>query len=128
VSGGWLPLLMLIVGPLGRVMNKRAFFLGALMLAIATFITHCVARGFLEEAIHRKATRISEAAKQQTPYVADPLAVQASHAWNVLTLTGVVLTVLSVVCMATAAIRRERGWYLILLLLLVFDIGLPMLL
>ena len=109
-------------------MNKSAFFLGALVLAIAAFITHCVARGFLEEAMNRKTARISEAAKHQAPYVADPLAAQASHAWNVLTVSGVVLTVLSVFCMAAGAVRREPGWYLILLLILVFDIGLPMLL
>jgi hypothetical protein len=109
-------------------MSKRAFFMGALLLAITAFITHCVARSFLEEAMHRKAERISQAVNQQTPYVADPLAVQASHTWNILTVTGVVLTVLSVVCMAIACLRREPGWYLILLLILVFDIGLPMLL
>jgi hypothetical protein len=113
---------------LGRTMNKRAFFLGALGLAIAAFITHCVARSFLEVAMHRKAASISQAVKQHTPYVADPLAVQASHMWNVLTVIGVVLTVLSVMCMATAAIRHEPGWYLILLLVLVFDIGIPMIL
>jgi uncharacterized membrane protein YhaH (DUF805 family) len=109
-------------------MNKRAFFLGALWLAIAAFITHCVARGFLDEAMHRNAARISQAVKQQAPYVADPLAVQASHMWNVLTGTGILLTVLSVISLATAAFRHEPGWYLILLLLLVFDIGIPMLL
>ena len=97
-------------------------------MAIAAFIMHCVARGFLEDAMHRKAARISQAARQQTPYAADPLGVQATHAWNVLTVTGVVLTVLSVACMAIAVIRHEPGWYLILLLLLVFDIGMPMLL
>lgn len=109
-------------------MNKRAFFLAALGLAIAAFVAHCVARGFLDEAMHRKAARISQAVNEHAAYVADPLAVQASHTWNVLTATGVVLTVLSVICMATAAIRHEPGWYLILLLLLVFDIGIPMLL
>lgn len=109
-------------------MNKRAFFLGAFGLAIAAFITHSVARGFLEEAMHRKAERISDSVRLHAPYVADPLAIQASHMWNVLTATGVVLTVLSVICMAIAAVRHEPGWYLILLLLLVFDIGLPMLL
>jgi hypothetical protein len=109
-------------------MNKRTFFWGALMLAIAAFITHCVARGFLEESMQRKAARISQAVKQQMPYVADPLATQASQVWNVLTATGVVLTVLAVICMTLAVIRQEPGWYLILLLLLVFDIGMPMLL
>jgi hypothetical protein len=117
-----------VVEPLGRIMNKRVFFLSAFALAIAAFIAHFIARSFLDEAMHRKAARISEAVKQRTPYVADPLAVKASHAWSVLTVTGVVLTSLSMVCMATAAIRRERGCYLILLLLLVFDIGMPMLL
>jgi len=109
-------------------MNNGPFFLGAMVLAITAFITHCVARGFLEEGVRRKAARMSEAAKQRSTYVADPIAVQASHAWNVLTVTGVVLTVLSVVCMVTAALRREPGWYLTLLLVLVFDILMPMLL
>lgn len=109
-------------------MNKPAFFLGAFGLAIGALITHSVARGFLDEATHRKAERIRDAVMQHAPYVADPLAVQASHMWNVLTGTGVVLTVLSVICMATAAVRHERGWYLLLLMLLSFDIGLPMLL
>jgi hypothetical protein len=109
-------------------MNKRAFFFGALGLAIAAFITHSVARGFLEEAMHRKAAGISQAVNQHTHYVADPVTVQASHMWNILTATGVVLTVLSVICMAAAAMRHEPGWYLILLLLLMLDIGMPMLL
>ena len=98
------------------------------MLAIAALVTHCVARGFLEEATHRKAARLSQAVKQHAPYVADPLAVHASHMWNVLTVAGVVLTVLSVVSMGAAARRREPGWYLILMLILVSDIGLPLLL
>lgn len=78
--------------------------------------------------MHRKAARITQAVKEHATYVADPLAVRATQAWNLLTAIGVVLTVLSVIGMATAAIRREPGWYLILLLLLVFDIGMPMLL
>lgn len=109
-------------------MNKRALFLGALVLAIAGFITHCVAQSFLEAAMDRKSERISQSAKQHTPYVADPLAVQASLAWKVLTATGVVLTVLSVACMGTAALRHEPGSYLLLVLLLVLDIVMPMLL
>jgi len=102
--------------------------MAALLFAIAALITHCVARSLLAESMHQKAERISQAAKQHTPYVADPLAVQASHAWNLLTVTGVMLTVSSVGCMVTARIRRERGWYLILLLVMVFDIGMPMIL
>jgi len=118
----------LTVGPLGAAMNKGAFFWGALWLVIAALITHAVARRYLEEAMHRKAARISQAAIQQRPYVADPLAVQASRTWSVLTTAGIALTALSFVCMITALVRREPGWYLILLLLLVFAIGAPMLL
>ena len=103
-------------------MNKRAFFLGALLLVIAALITHGVARSFLGEYMHRKAARISEASAQHTPYVADPLATQAEHAYDVLTAIGIVFTVLSVVCMVTAQLRRESGWYLILAMLQVFAI------
>jgi len=108
--------------------SSGSFFVGALGLAIAALMLHCVARSFLEEAMHRKAASISQAAQQHTPYVADPLAAQAYRMWNVLTGTGVALTLLSAICMATAAIRHESGWYLILLLLLLFDIGMPLLL
>jgi multisubunit Na+/H+ antiporter MnhG subunit len=109
-------------------MSKRPFFLAAIMLAVTAFITHCVARDFLEQAVHRKAARLNQALKEQVPYVADPVAIQASHAWNTLTITGVVLTVLSVLCMAIANRRHEPGWYRILLLVLFCDIGMPMLL
>jgi len=78
--------------------------------------------------MHREAANISQAVKEQAPYAKDPVAVQESHMWNVLTGAAVVLTVLSAVCVATAAIRREPGWYSIPLLLLVLDIGVFMLL
>jgi hypothetical protein len=119
---------MVLVGAFRKLMNKGAFFFAALLLVIAALAAHAVARSFLEVYMHRKAARISEASKQHTPYVDDPLAAQAGYAYNVVTATGIVLTVLSVVCMAIASIRREPGWYLILLLLLVFAIGAPMLL
>ena len=109
-------------------MNKRAFFFGALALVIAAFVTHAIARGFLEEYVHRKAARISEASAQHTPNVVDPLATRAGHAYDVLTVIGVVLTVLSIVCMVTALVRREPGWYLILAMLQVFAIVAAMLL
>jgi hypothetical protein len=96
--------------------------------AIAALFAHCVARGFLEEAMHRKAASISQAVKEHASYVADSRAARASDMWNVLTATGIALTVLSVISMVTAAMRGERAWYFILLLLLVFDIGLPALL
>lgn len=116
------------VGQLGAAMNKRAFFWGAFWLVIAALITHAIARSFLEEYMHRKAARLSEASAQHRPYVADPLATQASHAYGVLTTTGIVLTVLSAVCMVTALVRREPGWYLVLVMLQVFAIGAALLL
>jgi len=39
-----------------------------------------------------------------------------------------VITALSLACMVTALARHEKGWYLILILLLILDLGLPMLL
>src|SRR5215469_9248998 len=108
--------------------KQHAFFSGAILLVIAALFTHSVARGFLEEAIHRRAARVTEVSKQHTAYVPDPLATQASHKWNVLTGIGIALTALSVICMVTALARHEPGWYLILLLLLFSACVLPMLL
>jgi hypothetical protein len=42
-------------------MNKRAFFLVAVVLARIALLTHSVDRGFLENAMHRKAARIAQA-------------------------------------------------------------------
>jgi hypothetical protein len=109
-------------------MNSPLLFLSALLFALAALVTQSVARTFLEEAMHRKAERLSQAVKQHTRYVADPLGVRASHTSKVLTTTGIVLTVLSVASMVSARIRREPGWYLILTLLLIFGVMMPMLL
>ena len=109
-------------------MNKRTFFIGAILLALIALITHSVARSFLEDAMHRKAAAIAAAQSQRTVYNPDIQAVQSSRVYNTLTTVGVVLTSLSVVCMVTALLRREPGWYLILILLLFCDIAVPMLL
>jgi hypothetical protein len=78
--------------------------------------------------MHRNAERARQAVKQQVRYTRDPVAVQFSHTYNVLTVIGIVLTGLSVVSMVTAMARRERGWYLILARLQVFAIVAAMLL
>ena len=109
-------------------MNRRAFYLGAILLAIVALITHSIARSFLEDSMHRSAERAREAVKQQVPYTRDPVAVQLSHTYNSLTVVGVVLTGLSVVCMVTALVRREHGWYLILVMLQLFAVVAAMLL
>jgi predicted lipid-binding transport protein (Tim44 family) len=109
-------------------MNKRAFFMGAVLLALIALITHIAARSFLEDAMHRHAARIAQALKQQTAYTPDSQALQSSRRYNILTTVGVVLTALSAVCMVTARVRHEKGWYLILILILFFDVVAPMLL
>ena len=109
-------------------MKKRTFFVAAALLAFIALITHSVARGFLEDAMHRKAAGIAAAQSQRTVYRPDTQALQSSRAYHALTIVGVVLTALSMVCMVAALMRREPGWYLILILLLLFDIAVPMLL
>jgi uncharacterized membrane protein YhaH (DUF805 family) len=109
-------------------MNRHAFFIAAVLLALVAFVTHSVARGFLTDAMHRKAERYEQVQKQHIAYTPDPQALQSDRSYNVLTIVGVVLTALSLVCMVAALMRRERGWYLVLILLLGFDLVLPMLL
>jgi uncharacterized membrane protein len=109
-------------------MNKSTFYLLAVILALAAFVTHCVARSYLEDSMHRKAARFAQVQKQQIAYTPDPQALQSSKSYNTLTLIGVAFTVLSVVFMVTAMFRHERGWYLILILILFFDVGIAMLL
>jgi hypothetical protein len=109
-------------------MNKRVFFFSAHVFVIAAVVLHCVARSFLDEAMRRKALGINQAMEQHTHYNGDPLAMRASHLWSVLSTIGVVLTALSAVWMVVASIRHEPGSYIILLLLLFFAIGTPMLL
>ena len=118
----------MVVRPLCRVMNKSAFFLAAVILVLAALVTHSVARSFLEDSMHRKAARIAQTQKQQIAYTPDPQALQSSKNYSTLTCIGVALTVLSVLGMFTAMFRHERGWYLILILILFFDVVAPMLL
>jgi hypothetical protein len=108
--------------------NTLAFFVGAILLALAAIITHAVARSFLMDAMHREAANMTQAQKLHTAYTPDPQAVQWGRYYNILTIVGVALTALSLLSAVTALIRRERGWYLILILLWFFDFGLPMLL
>ena len=109
---------------------NRAFLLGAVLLALIAAFTHSAARSFLMEAMHRKAARVEQEQKQQTVYPPDPQALQSSRSYNILTTVGVVLTALSLMCMVTALVRHEKGWCLIviLILLLFFDLEAPMLL
>ena len=109
-------------------MTKSTFIAAAFLLVLASLLTHCIARGFLEESMHRRAARIRQVAGSHTTYVADPLATQAAHTYKLLTTIGIVFTAMSVVCMVTARIRREPGWYLLLLLLLTISITDPTLL
>jgi len=78
--------------------------------------------------MHRKAARFAQVQKQQVAYTPDPQALQSSKNYSTLTFIGVALTVLSAVFMVTAMFRHERGWYLILILILFFDVGIAMLL
>jgi hypothetical protein len=103
-------------------MNQRAFFLGAFALAFIALFTHAVARGFLTDVSHRKAARLAQAQKQQIAYIPDEQVVQSRKSYEVLTVVGIGLTALSVLCTVTALIRREPGWYLILTLLLFFNV------
>jgi hypothetical protein len=109
-------------------MNKRVYFLGSLGFAIAALIVHCIARHFLHEAMHEQVASIREAVKQHGSSSPDMLAVQAREMWKILTGAGVVLTILGILCMCIAGIRHEKGAYLILLVVFIFDIGIPMLL
>jgi len=109
-------------------MRKRTFFLGAVLLALIGFVIHITARGFLEEAMHHEVVHQHETLTQHIAYTPDSQALVLSRHYNVLTVAGIVLTALSTVCMLTALARREQGWYLILTLLLVFDVVLAMLL
>ncbi len=109
-------------------MNKSTFYPAAVILALVALVAHCVARSFLEDYMHRTASRLAQTQKQQIAYTPDPQALKSSRDYSALTRIGVVLTVLSVVCMVTAMFRHERGWYLILILVLFFDVVAPMLL
>jgi hypothetical protein len=110
------------------IQKKRIFYFGAVALALAAFITHGVARTYLDDYMHRAAARFAEVQKLHLDYTPDPQAVQSGKIFNALTGAGIALTALSAMLMIIARFRHERGWYLILLLLLFFDVVAVMLL
>jgi hypothetical protein len=108
--------------------DKQTFIIGAFILALIAFITQSVARDYVEKAMHWKAERLELAQKEHIAYTPDLRGRQLSKSADVLTVIGCVITVLSFVCMITALARHESGWYLILILILFFDLTMPMLL
>lgn len=108
--------------------HRHTFFVWAFLFALIALIIHGVARNVLEDSMRRGSALIEQVQTQHTVYTLDPQAVQSSHIYNRLTFIGVSLTVLSIVCMSVAGARHEKGWYLILTLVLMVDIIAPMLL
>jgi hypothetical protein len=109
-------------------MNKRTFFIWAVLLALIALVIHATARSFLDDAMHREGARLEQVMKQHIAYIADPQATRSNNIYNTLTIIGIALTVLSFVCMLAASTRHESGWYLLLIMLLLCDIVLPVLL
>lgn len=108
--------------------ERRTFFIWAVLLALIALFTHSAARGFLEDSMHRGAARLRQVQEQHITYAPDPQAVQSGRIYNILTIFGLAFTATSLVCMVVASVRRESGWYLLLMLLLFADIIVPMLL
>ena len=107
---------------------KRVFFVWAVLLALIALFINGAARGFLEDSMHRGAVRARQVREQHIAYSLDPQAIQSGRIYNILTIFGLVFTAVSLVCMIAASVRREPGWYLLLMLLLSADILAPMLL
>ena len=100
--------------------------MGAVLLALIALFTHSVARDFLARGMRRNAARLEQMQKEHSAYIPDLQATLAIKNYNLLTTVGIVLTALSLVCMIAALIRHEPGWYLILILLLLFDVLAPL--
>jgi hypothetical protein len=109
-------------------MNKRTVFLTSIALAFVALVIHSVARERLDAGSKLKAKQLEVAVKQQTPYTPDSEASRLFSTGRTLNHIGMAFTISAAICVFVAIARRERGWYSVPLLLLVFDLGVQMLL
>ena len=107
---------------------RNRFFAIACLLAIVALSIHFVSRELAKQARFERALRISKPSAQHPYTDEDPEIRRLSMVPDALTSAGLALTLLSFACMIIARVRGERGWYVILSILLVAGILAPMLL
>ncbi|HEY1788080.1 MAG TPA: hypothetical protein VGJ73_07995 [Verrucomicrobiae bacterium] len=61
-----------------------------------------------------KAHRVQDAVQTHVRYVEDPNTARMGHASKIMSASGLLLSLVGVASMIIAAVRHEKGWYLIL--------------
>jgi hypothetical protein len=109
-------------------MHNR-FFAIACLLAIVALALHCVSSAWAKHARFERALLIGVPDSHHHPYTDDDPEIRAlSVGPDAMKDGGLALTLLAFGFMVTAKLRRERGWYVILSMLLVADIIAPVVL
>jgi hypothetical protein len=116
-------------------MKKRTFYLASTLCGVIAFILNSVGHDQLvQSSIHKAheleayAIQKSVSGQQHVPFVPSAETIRLQNAGKIFTVVGLTFTFVGVVFLVTAAIRHERGWYLILTGLFVLDILVVMLL
>jgi len=112
----------------GAFMNSK-FFAIACLLAIVSLVFHVVSWEWAKQARFERVLLIGVPNPQHHHYTDDDPEVRAlSRGPDALTHGGLALTLIAFGCMMAAKLRRERGAYVILLILLIASILAPVLL
>ena len=118
------------------------FFLLSIILALLALAHHVIAHGDMMQGEHRRAMDLEAAAKQREASLRDNQTIQPIQKFltpdpeadrllqnsKTLNKIGLVFTISCVLSLGMALHRRERGLYLIVILLLLFDVGTMLLL
>jgi hypothetical protein len=111
-----------------KVVKKHKFYISAVLLATIALVLNMMGRDRFVQASRHKAQRIAAAQEQHTSYLMDSESARLGQSGRVLTTVGVTLAFFGLGSMIVALIRREGGWYLFLVGVLLSDIVAVMLL
>jgi hypothetical protein len=108
--------------------KKRIYFPASVICGIVALALNSAGYALIDEYSSRSAHAMSAAYMQNVKYVGDAETTRLLHLGNILKVFGLICTLSGFICLAVALIRREKGWYLLLLGLLIIDIMLLMML
>jgi hypothetical protein len=115
--------------------RPKTFYLASLLFGVIAFVFNLIGHDQLVQGSVQKAHEIEAyvhqkmaSGHQDAPFVPSAEIIRLEKTGEILTVVGLVLTLLGVGLLITAAIRHEQGWYLILMGLFLVNLMVVMLL
>ena len=101
---------------------KNPFYLAAIVLGLVAVLFVVIGSSETARVSRAEVARLAAAERAHARAAPDPEITRLAHMGRLHMNTGMILAAVSVVCVVIALLRRERGWYSIPLLLVIFAV------